>query len=101
MPPTVNAGLRVFVGEGVVTRCPRGKRAQPRSTVSGRMNAVTREPRLLSAREVATTLGVSIDTVRRRASDGTLRPVRLGNRGWLRFDRADVEALIAGGRVRR
>jgi excisionase family DNA binding protein len=52
----------------------------------------------LLAREVAQTLGISTDTVRRRAADSILRPVRLGERGWLRFDRSEVESLIAGGR---
>jgi hypothetical protein len=50
---------------------------------------------------VADALGVSICTIRRRAADGTLPPVSLGERGWLRFRRNDVEALIAGANRER
>ena len=50
--------------------------------------------RLMTAREVAAVLGVSVDTVRRSA-DGRLQAVRVGVRSWLRFNGDEVERLIA------
>ena len=54
-------------------------------------------PTLLTAREAAAVLGVSVFTIRRMAAAGSLAPVRLGPRSHLRFRREDVEALTAVG----
>jgi excisionase family DNA binding protein len=62
------------------------------------MMAVARKPRLISARQAADTLGVSVCTIRRRAHDGTRPAVRLGERGWLRLSVADVERITRGQR---
>jgi excisionase family DNA binding protein len=59
---------------------------------------VTDESKLIPARQAAAMLGVSVDTVRRAVQDGRLPAVRLRERGWLRFRRADLEELISGGR---
>lgn len=53
--------------------------------------------RLLSTRQTAAVLGVSVDTVRRHAARGTLPVVRLGPRGWMKFRSEDVEAVLASG----
>ena len=58
--------------------------------------ATPRRARLISAAVAADLLGVSVCTIRRRAHDGTLPAVRLGEKGWLRFRRDDVEAFISG-----
>jgi excisionase family DNA binding protein len=60
------------------------------------MVALLDAPTLLSTHEVARQLGVSSDTIRRAVKDGRIEPVRLRERGWLRFRRADVERLVAG-----
>jgi excisionase family DNA binding protein len=56
----------------------------------------SRRPRLISAAVAADLLGVSVCTIRRRPHDGTLRPIRFGEKGWMRFDRNELEALISG-----
>ncbi|HEY7207004.1 MAG TPA: helix-turn-helix domain-containing protein [Gaiellaceae bacterium] len=52
--------------------------------------------RLLTAREVADRLGFSIDTVLRWTREGTLPGYRISGtkRGRLRYDPADLEALL-------
>ena len=57
-------------------------------------------PRLLTARECADHLGVSIWTVRRLVAVGRLRAVRLTTTAPLRFDPSDVLAAIEAGRTR-
>jgi excisionase family DNA binding protein len=52
-------------------------------------------PQVLTAAEVAALYRVRVDTIYTWARDGRLPAVRMGNR--LRFRRADVEALLAGG----
>jgi excisionase family DNA binding protein len=52
---------------------------------------------LLTRKEVAELLRVSVRTVDRLTADGVLRPVRLRARGRVTFRSADVQALI--GRV--
>jgi len=51
----------------------------------------------MTTRETAELLGVSTFTIRRAVKHGVLDPVRLGERGYLRFRRRDLEALIASG----
>ena len=54
--------------------------------------------RLLSVREVAQRLNVSVNTVRRYVQAGHLPAVRLTPTAQLRFKRRDVDALIENGR---
>jgi excisionase family DNA binding protein len=51
-------------------------------------------PALMNRAEVARLLGVSKDTARRLATDGTITAVKLGPKGRWRFIRASVEAII-------
>lgn len=60
------------------------------------MSALANGRRLLSAREAAELLGVSVATVRRAVRDGSLDAVRVRENGWLRFRVADVEQLVGG-----
>lgn len=60
------------------------------------MEAATDLAPLLSAKEVARILGCDPAMVRILVAEGCLKLVRLGPRGWHRFRREDVEALIAG-----
>jgi excisionase family DNA binding protein len=53
-------------------------------------------PRLLTTREVAETLRISIWRVHDLAANGVLEPIRLGERGHFRFRSEDIERLIAG-----
>jgi excisionase family DNA binding protein len=58
------------------------------------------EPRvdqLLTIRQVAETYGVAPVTVRRLVDLGRLTPIRLMERGRLRFRAADVQRLIDDG----
>lgn len=48
----------------------------------------------ISIQDAAKILGVSVDTVRRRISDGTLPAARIENSRLLRVRRADVEAML-------
>lgn len=50
---------------------------------------------LWSARQVATRLGVSVDTVRRMTRKGELHPIRLGRT--VRYRPEEIEAVIAAG----
>ena len=50
---------------------------------------------LLTAKEAATALGVSVKTVRRLARDGHLRPVRLRGVRRMYFERRDLAAWAA------
>jgi excisionase family DNA binding protein len=61
------------------------------------MNTAASE-RLLRAKEVAAILGVDPKRVRELVADGELASVRLGDNGWHRFRRDDVEALIGSAR---
>jgi excisionase family DNA binding protein len=54
--------------------------------------------RLMLASEVARMLGVRTETVRQLVATRELPSVRLGEQGWHRFRREDVERLIAGER---
>ncbi len=55
---------------------------------------------VLTAREAAAELGVSLATVRRRVADGSLPAYRLGNRpgAAVRIRRADLDALLVPSR---
>lgn len=50
-------------------------------------------PALLTVAEVASTLRVSDETIRRRVADGSLRGVRLG--GIIRVPAAELERMLA------
>lgn len=50
---------------------------------------------LLTVRDVAALLAVSAVTVRRLVRAGDLRSIRIG--GSIRFDRGEIEALVARG----
>ena len=63
----------------------------------GRLLDVLEPPQLLRITEVAEWLAVSVPTVNRLARAGELERVHIG--GSTRYRRADVEALIARGRV--
>lgn len=52
------------------------------------------ERRMLRAAEAARRLGVSEQRVRELARLGRLRAYRIGDAGWLRFDIADLDALL-------
>ena len=54
----------------------------------------TIERKLLTSREAADRLGVSVFTVRILAKSGDLPAIRFGERGLLRFRVDDVEALL-------
>ena len=56
------------------------------------------KPALLTSRQVASLLGVCVQTVRRAASDGRLPVVRIREGSPYKFRRADVEALCAADR---
>jgi excisionase family DNA binding protein len=58
------------------------------------MATITDERRLLSTREAADRLGVSVSTVRRCVAEGVLAPIRISRRGRFRFRPLDVEALL-------
>ena len=60
------------------------------------MATAATEPRLLTAREVGAMLGVTPKHVAWLVREGKLDSVRLGDAGWHRFRRADVEAFIRG-----
>jgi excisionase family DNA binding protein len=51
---------------------------------------------LLKASEVAEMLGISTDHLRVLVEQKKLQSVRLGEHGWHRFRRSDVERLISG-----
>jgi excisionase family DNA binding protein len=51
-------------------------------------------PTLLDTREAAALLQVHPRTVKRAASDGVLRPIRLRRDSPMRFIRREVEALL-------
>ena len=51
---------------------------------------------VLRAGDVASLLGVHINTVRRWSDEGALRAFRVGPRGERRFRREDVEAFLKG-----
>ena len=54
-------------------------------------------PRLLTLRETAERLGVSVDTVRRRIAEGALPAIQLGGRGTsVRVDPAELERWLYG-----
>jgi excisionase family DNA binding protein len=55
--------------------------------------------RLLSAKEVAATLGVRPHRVRELVRDGQLRSIRLSEAGNHRFDPRDIERFLAGEEV--
>lgn len=58
------------------------------------MPTTTADPEdLLTTSEAAALLQVHIDTVRRWANQGVLRPVRMGG-GWRRFRRGDLDAFL-------
>jgi helix-turn-helix protein len=86
-----SAEIRSF---GVVTG-PRVDRSHAGAVVRFReqIRANVRESRLLTARQTAAVFGVHVKTLRRPASHGELRSVRITNRGWLRFRVDDVERL--------
>ena len=50
--------------------------------------------RMITTREVAEVLGVHIETVRGWVRKGKLRAYRVSGRGRLRFDPADVRAVL-------
>ena len=50
--------------------------------------------RMITTREVAEVLGVHIETVRNWVRKGKLRAYRVSGRGRLRFDPADVRAVL-------
>lgn len=52
-----------------------------------------RNKKLISVKEAAEILGVSISTVRRWSDDGTLECYRVGNAGYRKFDISKVEQL--------
>ena len=55
--------------------------------------------RLLTLRETAERLHVSVDTVRRRIASGELPAVQLGGRGApVRVDERDLQRWLYGGR---
>jgi excisionase family DNA binding protein len=58
------------------------------------MSAVTSE-RLLSSREVARIVGVSLETVQLWVRSGRLRAIRVGPHGRYRIRERDVEQLFA------
>ena len=41
-------------------------------------------------------LDVSVETLRRAVHDGAIPAVRLRDRGWLQFRRADIELMVVG-----
>ena len=53
----------------------------------------------VSTQQAARELGVSPETIRRAAREGTLRPVRLRERGWLRFRASEVRQVAEQRRV--
>ena len=63
------------------------------------MQVVVREPRLIPLREAAWMLDVHPDTLRRLVRQGRVPAVRLGERGWLKFLREDVRAIVEGTAV--
>jgi excisionase family DNA binding protein len=50
---------------------------------------------LLNAKQVAALLGVHLNTVKRLVKHGEIPHYRLGIRGDLRFDPADIDAWLA------
>jgi len=54
------------------------------------MKAKDELPQLLTAKEVAYFLNVSLSTVRRWCKEDLLNPYRIGLRGSLRFKREDI-----------
>jgi len=60
------------------------------------MDAVRNEPRLIRAREAAQMLDASVETLRRSVHDGAIPAVRLRDRGWPQFRRADIELMVVG-----
>jgi excisionase family DNA binding protein len=65
------------------------------------MSTIANERVLLTTREAADRLGVSVATVRRAVADGGLVPIRVRRRGRFRFRAADVEALLLPAAERR
>ena len=62
-----------------------------------RVGALMSEPRLVSTLQAARLLGVHPDTVRRAAKAGRIEPIRLGERGHLRFRVREIERIARGG----
>ncbi|HEY5057494.1 MAG TPA: excisionase family DNA-binding protein [Gaiellaceae bacterium] len=62
----------------------------PARARTSRIAAITDKPLLIGASEAARELGVHVETLRRAVRDGRVPAVRLGERGWLRFYRADL-----------
>jgi excisionase family DNA binding protein len=56
--------------------------------------SVVAPKRLLTSGDVARLLGVSVDTVQHWARQGTLRAIRIGERGRLRFADDEIRRLL-------
>jgi excisionase family DNA binding protein len=54
---------------------------------------------MLTAGDVASLLGIHVNTVRRWADKGILRPYRFGTRGDRRFRREDIDAFLEKGKA--
>ncbi len=54
-------------------------------------------PLLLTARQAAKMLAISERTLYARTADGSIKVVRIGNRG-IRYDPADLRAFIEGAK---
>lgn len=57
-------------------------------------NQPERQDRLISRAEAGRRLGVSVDTIKRMAQDGTLNEVRLRNQ--VRLRESEIDAIVAG-----
>jgi len=56
---------------------------------------------LLSRKDVARYLGVSVMTVTRREAAGLLNPIRFGDGRVIRFRQEDIETLLEANALRR
>ena len=74
----------------------RGSRGKP-PIVRAMTAATSTLPRLLTSREAAALLGVTLWTIRDWVAAGKLRAVRVGRHGRLRFRREDLDRLIGDG----
>jgi predicted site-specific integrase-resolvase len=56
---------------------------------------------LLSRKEVARTLGVSVMTITRREAAGFLNPIRFGDGRVIRYKLSDIERCLEENKLRR